>query len=728
MITRFRKWGFHLSVIIYTITLVALLIWIKHLTPIKPAEIATINLNKAKKELILSGHHLTSTLSAVITPNMQRQETTVSTTFTWGKVLNLARQNDHIWLANGSNGILSYNITNPAKPILKGILPIHGKAWNIAINGNNAFIAGGSTGMFGVDITAPAQPRLAFAKYSDKIILDVATLDGVAIVITVKSGIIFLNTHHMDAPEEITTIPLDGALQSITIHQHKAYVLGVKKHLGILHVIDIDNPYQPKKLATLELPTPCWDSTIIDSKLLVAMGKKGVYSIDIDNPALPFFIPQAITKKSAYGLSSNDNNLLVSSNSKYVHLFKSTNNHLTHVKTFLTADQCRSAVKYKDYIVVTIGKSGFSIIDSSKKGETIPVNIEIPITAIHKGQMAHQHGTTCVTTCSSLHLLQTTANGKINKYATVHFKNKIQTLIMDQQFAYASLSNHELHIINLAPTAQQRIVSISKLPNAIHHLSVQGEHLYLSQHNTGLFVVNIAKTDQIQISTEPLIAGSHTAIAIKGSLLYMATKPNGFKIYRLNNLGGEPTIVGELLYPLAVQNSSTAIDLAIHNGYAFITNGNRGVLSIDIRNPEQPKVSDSLDLSGFCTQVKTDGNYAYITLNNKKVTMIDISDPTHMKILCELAATKAVSVAEGKLLKLSDKGISICAPIQPLTTEQQSSTSIRFNLPQTTSEGYYDLQLATQEQLTTYSNLLHYSPQHGWDTTRTVETDKTGNN
>ena len=719
MVNRFKKWGILLAAILYGVILIALLIWIKHLTPIEAAEITRIDLNKGESELILTGHHLPSTLSAVITPNIQRQETTLSSTFTWGKVLNLAVKNNHVWLANGTNGILSYNLTQPSKPVLEGILPIDGKAWKIAINGNNAFIAGGITGMFGIDISDPTQPKLAFSKYSDKIVLDVAAWKGFAIAVTTKNGIIVLDTRQIKYPEKIATIPLDGVLQTITLHHDKAYILGVKKRRGILHVIDIRNPYQPEKLATLELPSPCWDSTVIGSKLLVAMGTNGLFAIDIDNPEMPLFLPRQIDKILAYGLSVNGNDLLVASNSKYVYHYRNNNGHLSHVKTFITSDQCRSSAKYKNYIVAAVGKNGFSIIDSTKSGETFPVGIDVPIKIPNRGQIVHHNGITCVSTGSSLHLLQTTANGETKKYASVHFKNRINALTMDQQFAYTSLTNKELHIVHLAPTAQQRIRALIKWPSIIQQIIAQDNHLYIRQTNTGLFVIDINNIDQAQASEEPLIATPHNAVAIEGSLLYMATKPNGFKVYQINN-GNKPTLVGELSYPFAIQDSSLATDLVIHKGYAFITNGHRGILSIDVSNPNQPKVGDSLDLSGFCNGIKIHENYAYVTMSHHKAVMIDISNPKKMQIVYELPSTKTIDIIEGKLFQLSDQGISITTPIKPLAAKQQNSTSIHFNLPQTTREGYYDLQLATQQQLTIHSDLLHYSPQQGWSMTRAI--------
>ncbi|MEA3466489.1 MAG: hypothetical protein U9R29_10860 [Thermodesulfobacteriota bacterium] len=716
----FATYGILLAVILYGAILAVLLIWVKQLTPTEPATITRIDLNNKDDELILSGHHLPPALSAVITPNIQRQETTVNKTFTWGKVFDLAVQNNHLWIANGVNGLLSYNLAQPTNPLLEGVLHFDGRAWKVALNNDNAFVAGGTSGMFGVDISDPTQPKLAFTKYCNKIILDVAATNDYAIAVAAKSGITILDTAQMAHPKEIAAIALEGTLLNISLHHNIAYILGIKKRRGILHVIDLHNPCQPEKLATLQLPSPCWDSIVIGSKLVVAMGRKGMYTIDINNPAMPLFSPQQIDQIEAYGLSISGNDLLVTSKSPHIYHYRNNNGHLNHLKTFYTLHQCQSSAIYKNYLVANIGIQGFSIIDSNKTGETIAAVMEETSTNHRHGQILSRHGTTCISSRSSLRLLQATANGNLKQYTSVHFNSKINTLTMDQRFAYVALTNQELHIVTLNPTAQQRVISISKWPHTIHHLVAQDDHLYIGLRDTGLFVLDPDNINQTQVSEKPLIATAHTAIAIKKSLLYMTTKPNGFNVYRINK-DSKPILIGKLSYPLATQGTSLATDLAIHDGYAFISNGNYGILSIDISNPKQPRVGDSLDLSDYCSKIKILDNHAYVTLNYKKIVIIDISAPEKMKIVCELPTTSAISTNNKKLLKLSKKGVSISNPVKPLPIIQQNNTSMRLNLPSVTHEGYYDLQLAVEQQLTTHSDLLHYSPQQGWSMTRTFE-------
>lgn len=711
-----KRYLLPLTIFLYAMILIILLIWIERLEPNQPAETTQISFNKEGGTLNITGENLPSNFSAILTPNMQREHDTLSSRFTWGRAFNIAGINNHLWVANKPGEILSYNIINPKKPALTGVFSFNDdfKVWNITIENDRALIAGGASGLACIDIANPSTPVHKFTIYKNEVILDSIIKDDTAIIVSSKKGLLLLDIKD-DTPKKIGRISLEGKLRSITQDANRAYILGIKDNKGLLYIVDITQPRQAKHIATIELPHPGFQCKKVGDELYISMGRNGLYIDNIYtlNQKVNSYRIEEIT---AFGLCTSGQDVFISNGSHHIHHYQIENNRFTHIKTFLTAGKCQNTIIFNHYLIACLGEKGFAIFDPSKKNTTPPPTINSKKRYGITSSIPQRGKHFFIASRYELDLFTTSENGAMSQYESITFTSGITSITMDDRYAYVALVNNEIHIITLAPITLKRTEKVITWSARAQNIVVSRSKLFIGSQTTGISVLNVDDLNTSQQIT-PLISIPHSCYAIEEDRLYVATRPNGLKIYQLDD-ETIPVQIGEIKYPATVEESSYSRDIKIKNGYAFITSNDRGLLSVDVRDPKNPIIGDALDLSGFCGRLTVHRNYAYVTTNNNSTTVVDVSDPLKMKTLCVLPTITAVSFTEKKIYQLNDIGMYINPLPKPLKITKQSTSLMEFELPSKATEGYYDLQLASTQQLATHSDLLHYSQLQGWTMTR----------
>lgn len=718
-----KRYLIPLVVILYIVTFICLLSWMDRLKPSADAEIKQVQLNRAARTLSISGNHFPSNLTAVLTPNMQQQKSTLSSRLTWGNVYNVASANNHLWVANGVYGVLSYNLDSPEHPKLAGTLSLEENfnAWNITAKNNVALISGGHSGLAIVDISNPSSPQLITTLYQNKIVFDSTIKNDTAFIVTSKNGLIVLDISNIKKPVELGKLPLNARRSRIIQHGTKAFVLSSVETQGVLHIFDISQPHQPIKITTIKLDHQVINCQQVDNKLLVSAGKDGLYIYDIatleSSPK-----PQGWVDVTVYELCASGSDVFISNGSHHVHHYQINNGTLSHIKSFATEGKCHNVDLFNTLLVVSLGKNGFTIFDPTKESSLSPATLYFNKTYGKSADIIRTADCFIVHSIHQLSLFRKTENQPISQYASITFKNTITAITWDKKYAYVALNNKEILLVDLRHKATQRVKKLLTLPIKTRDLAIDGSTLFIGDKKKGIFSFNL---EQPTLPTEgpPIISQPYSRFAIAPPYLYLATKPNGFKVYRLRE-DREPALIGELQYPSLAEDHSHANGIALKDGYAFVINGEMGLLSIDISNPYHPRIGDALSLTGGSMNLVIQGGFAYISTNKTKVTVVDISNPLKMKILCELPITNAVAFSGDDMYQLNDRGVHVNALPKPLIVDTQSTTEIKFKLPIETTEGYYDLQLATTQQITKHSDLLYFSKQYGWRMTREIDTNK----
>ncbi|MBN1165024.1 MAG: T9SS type A sorting domain-containing protein [Candidatus Krumholzibacteriota bacterium] len=70
------------------------------------------------------------------------------------------------------------------------------------------------------------------------------------------------------------------------------------------------------------------------------------------------------------------------------------------------------------------------------------------------------------------------------------------------------------------------------------------------------------------------------------------------------------------------------IDIALYGDYAYLADGESGLMVVDISNPYNPALVGSCDTPGSAIGVAVSGNYAYVTADSSGLRVIDVSIPS----------------------------------------------------------------------------------------------------
>jgi len=120
-----------------------------------------------------------------------------------------------------------------------------------------------------------------------------------------------------------------------------------------------------------------------------------------------------------------------------------------------------------------------------------------------------------------------------------------------------------------------------------------------------------------ELYTSPLNVALGTivkAIAVKAGM-------SNSKVTSANYLKTPPCLFSSCDTPYG------AISVALKDNYAYVADGNSGLVVINISNLERPQLTGSCNTPGFATGVVISGNYAYVSDGNSGLQIVNISNP-----------------------------------------------------------------------------------------------------
>lgn len=141
--------------------------------------------------------------TSTITPGFTNIGNLGGFTNAWG----LAVRDDTVFIADGPDGLVTVDVTNPAVPVELGRLPLNGFGRFLVIDGNYAYVALGSGGVAVVDISNLATPTL------------VSTIDmpGTAVRVDFSDGRVFVAAWNDVRVYDVTTPASPRFIASVRI-------------------------------------------------------------------------------------------------------------------------------------------------------------------------------------------------------------------------------------------------------------------------------------------------------------------------------------------------------------------------------------------------------------------------------------------------------------------------------------------------------------------------------
>lgn len=135
--------------------------------------------------------------------------------------------------------------------------------------------------------------------------------------------------------------------------------------------------------------------------------------------------------------------------------------------------------------------------------------------------------------------------------------------------------------------------------------------------------------------------GGISEMEVPGDTAYIVNR-DGFHVYDVS-VYNSPNYVGSL------NDTFFTANLAVANGYAYITDSQGGLHIIDIGDGTNPTEVGYFDVVGVTWQSVLSGNYSYVAHSNDGMFVLDVSDPSNPQKIGEIASngeTREIAVQD----------------------------------------------------------------------------------
>ena len=192
--------------------------------------------------------------------------------------------NKYLYVANGANGLLVYDVSNPLQPVLNSSLRTGGYVLRSVFEKNHLFTVDRDKGLMVFDMAIPDDPVLVYRNSFKSRVSDIF-IDGKKGFVAVNGdGIYVLDLNDLENPSQIAKIPVLSDIYSIFVSNNYLYVAVGDKGISIF---DVSSPSKFKSIAEFNTDGTAYDVYVYGNYMFVADGSNGIVVADVGNPAFP---------------------------------------------------------------------------------------------------------------------------------------------------------------------------------------------------------------------------------------------------------------------------------------------------------------------------------------------------------------------------------------------------------------------------------------------------------
>lgn len=188
--------------------------------------------------------------------------------------------------------------------------------------------------------------------------------------------------------------------------------------------------------------------------------------------------------------------------------------------------------------------------------------------------------------------------------------------------AYIADGSSGLEIIDIATPASPAIVGSLDTPGDASDVVVYGTRAYVADGFAGLRIVDVSNpSTPTSLSFVPSSGGAVSGVDVSGDLA-VVTDSRSIRIIDLA-VPTAPTVVGSVTLP-----TGAALDLVVHNRFAYVATFGQGLLIVDFSTPTAPQIIDRE--SGFnLNDVAVTNQFAVVaeSVFPNFVPIFDLDDP-----------------------------------------------------------------------------------------------------
>ena len=252
-----------------------------------------------------------------------------------GDILNgLSIRENHLYLANGGEGMTVLDVTNSAMPMVNSHYMHSKEASDVQVRDTVSFIADGSQGLLVVSVADVTNPYLLSSIAFEDAAYRLDIRDQYAYVCIYDKTIAIVDISDLLNPVLVDTIHLPVQPEEMVVTEDLLIVCGGNAGLWIY---DRTNPVSPVQLSVFEHNSWIMDAMVRGNTLYLAEGGNGLTLLDISNPGNPVII-------TSFDLPDFSNQVIIEGGFAYVatqyeglHVLDISNSNAIHEVAFKPA-------------------------------------------------------------------------------------------------------------------------------------------------------------------------------------------------------------------------------------------------------------------------------------------------------------------------------------------------------------------------------------------------------
>ncbi|MCX6646879.1 MAG: hypothetical protein NTY09_11100 [bacterium] len=404
----------------------------------------------------------------------------------------------------------------------------------------------------------------------------------------------------------LTEVTPPGLNQCTEDYEVSGNYLFIAAYFNGIQVYDITNPDNPVWVRQIPIPgfSEVFDMTISGGYLYAATYYQNVMVIDID----------PIDQASVVGsLDTSPVGIAIACNGTTVYTAGPT---------------------YPD--------GEFSIVDATDP--TAPTEtISLPLVG-YPVAVEYSIGYAYVVTDSNFYIIDVDPPASASIVTTIATGGNGQNVAIDGGYAYLA-NNIGLQIVDIDPPVSASIINTVTLGDSCYAVDVKDGYAFAADMSSGIEIVDVDPPGAASVVNSVLYPGFMSEARINGNYLIAGALGRTLMIDITNPMAASINKVID--YPGSV------FEVAASGITMLLANADCGTLVVDVSNPEDPQIANSLDIMQSWA-VDIDGNYGY-TLGGAGLSIIDMSTPGSETVI------KEVFVSNGSMEVLAASGYAYVA-------------------------------------------------------------------
>jgi len=222
--------------------------------------------------------------------------TEIGSNSTRGYAQAVAVRDTTVYIANRGDGLTILDASDPMRPVEIASLETLGSAQAVALHGNTAYVADQRGGMQIIDVATPANPK-ALGTYETLGFAQAVWIDGnIAYVALGDAGLEMVDVSSPGAPQRLGFVELVGDAGDVVVSNGIAYIAA--GYRGV-RIVDVSDPASPQELSFLSTAGEAMGVTLVGNRLYVAERTEGLSVFSVADPRAPVQVAHVDTPGEA---------------------------------------------------------------------------------------------------------------------------------------------------------------------------------------------------------------------------------------------------------------------------------------------------------------------------------------------------------------------------------------------------------------------------------------------